>query len=314
VVIPAYNVAPYIGDTLRSVFAQTLGIVEVIVVNDGSPDTEDLERTLAPYRERIVYVTQENRGVSAARNHGIRLATGDFVAFLDGDDEWLPHYLADQLSRAAADPGAAVFYGDAEIFGDPPEAGRHFMERSPSSGQVDFLSLATQRCTVMTTAMVRRDLFSRIGVLDEQLRSSEDFDLWLRAANAGASFNYTSRVLSRYRRRANGLSADPVWMSRHVIMVLEKCLATMALTPDLAARVVRHRQMVAAQLRFFEGKRAFFRHDVAAAIAGLEDANRVLRRPKLTVAVWLLRTAPRLLDLLYDVRERVLFAGASTKY
>lgn len=314
VVVPAYNVAPFIGQTLASVFAQSVGRLEVIVVNDGSPDTKELEQALAPYSGRIVYVTQSNQGVSAARNHGIRLARGEYVAFLDGDDEWLPHYLAEQLARADADAAAAVFYGDAEIFGAAPEAGRRFMERSPSEGEVDFLSIATQRCTVMTTAMVRREIFSRTGLLDEHLRSSEDFDFWLRAAHAGLRFNFTLRVLSRYRRRPNSLSADPIWMNSQIIVVLEKCLANMVLAPDVEARVRAHRGLVGAQLRLHEGKRSFFQHDVAAAITALEDANRVLHRPKLVVALWLLRTAPRLLGLLYDARERVMFSGAETKH
>jgi glycosyltransferase involved in cell wall biosynthesis len=80
VIIPAYNVAPYVGETLRSVFAQTFVDFEVIIVNDGSPDTEEFERVLTPFRERINYLTQENRGASAARNTGLRAARGEFVA------------------------------------------------------------------------------------------------------------------------------------------------------------------------------------------------------------------------------------------
>ncbi len=77
VIIPAYNVAPYIAQTLNSVFAQTKSAFEVIVVNDGSPDTAELEEVLRPFRDRIVYLKQENRGLSGARNTGIRAATGD---------------------------------------------------------------------------------------------------------------------------------------------------------------------------------------------------------------------------------------------
>lgn len=76
VVIPAYNVAAFLKETLESVFAQTVPVFEVIVVNDGSPDTEALEAMLAPYRERVVYVVQRNQGPSAARNRGIAEARG----------------------------------------------------------------------------------------------------------------------------------------------------------------------------------------------------------------------------------------------
>ena len=73
IVIPAYNVAPYIGETLDSVFAQTFADYEVIVINDGSPDTEELERAIQPYQERIRYLSQKNSGASAARNAGLRI-------------------------------------------------------------------------------------------------------------------------------------------------------------------------------------------------------------------------------------------------
>src|ERR1700756_654142 len=86
VIIAAYNVAPYIAETLNSVFAQNKAAFEVIVVNDGSPDTAELEEVLRPFRDGIVYLKQENRGLSGARNTGIRAATGDLIALLDGDD------------------------------------------------------------------------------------------------------------------------------------------------------------------------------------------------------------------------------------
>lgn len=314
VVVPAYNVAPYIGQALGSLMEQTFGRFEVIVVNDGSPDTPALEETLAPFRDRIVYVTQANQGVSAARNHGIRVARGEYVAFLDADDEWLPHYLDDQLKRAFANPAVSILYGDAEIFGDVAQAGRRFMELSPSTGEVDFRSLVTQRCTVMTSAMVRREVFDRVGGQDEGLRSSEDFDFWLRAAHEGIRFAYTTRVLSRYRRREGSLSADPIWMSRHILVVLDKCLRTLPLSDDDRALVRRHRERVSAELRFYEGKRAFFERDFALARRALGEANEVMRSRKLSMAVVALRIAPRLLGRLYDARDRLLFRGARTKF
>ena len=90
VVIPAYNVGNLIAQTLDSVFAQRYRNFEVVVVNDGSPDTPALEAALAPFRDRITYVVQENAGPSAARNAGIEHSRGDLIAFLDGDDIWLP--------------------------------------------------------------------------------------------------------------------------------------------------------------------------------------------------------------------------------
>src|SRR5690242_14639272 len=113
VVIPAYRAAPYISETLASVFGQTLPDFEILLVNDGSPDTDDLERAIEPYRDRIVYIEQENRGPGAARNTAISRAQGEFLAFLDSDDVWLPHYLAEQIGALRSDAGLDFIYADA---------------------------------------------------------------------------------------------------------------------------------------------------------------------------------------------------------
>src|ERR1051326_4145131 len=94
VIIPAYNVAPYIGETLTSVFAQTFNGYEVILINDGSPDTEALELALEPYLSQVTYLKQANLGASAARNAGLQAASGEFIAFLRPEEhtsELQPH-------------------------------------------------------------------------------------------------------------------------------------------------------------------------------------------------------------------------------
>ena len=122
VIIPAYDTSAFIGETLDSVFRQTFTDFEVVVVNDGSPDAEELERALAPYRDRIVYITQENGGPSRARNTAIRHARGEFVAVLDSDDLLMPTYLDEQMRRLAADPVAAAFSADGRVRSQGPHA------------------------------------------------------------------------------------------------------------------------------------------------------------------------------------------------
>jgi glycosyltransferase involved in cell wall biosynthesis len=314
VVIPAYNVAPYIAQALESVFAQTTGTFEVVVVNDGSPDTPALETALAPYRHRIEYLVQANGGVSRARNTGIRHARGSWVVLLDADDILLPHYLDDQLARSRQDPAAVVLYGNAEIFGDVPEAGRKFTDLCPSQGPVTFSSLVTARCTVPMCSMVQREVFERVGYYDEAIAVSEDLDLWLRIAAAGLTFNYTDRVIARYRRRAGSLSSDPTWMATHVCFVLDKCERTMRLSPDDRATVSRQLVVARAEQRFHEGKKAFFRGDTTAAIAALGEANAVMRSRKLSLAIMALRVAPRVVAALNDARDRMLYRGKRTRY
>lgn len=306
VVIPAYGVARLITEALDSVLAQTFTDYEIIVVNDGSPDTAELEEALAPYRDRIEYVVQPNRGPSAARNAGVRRARGEFVAFLDADDTLLPNFLTEHVSRARQDPAADVFYGDLLIFGDVPEAGRTVMEFNPSSGPVDFFSLVTHRCNPQLCSMVRRRTLLAFGPFDETYRRSEDFDLWLRLAHAGVRFNYSHTVVARYRVRSGGLSADTVAMYQGVRDVLAKCQRTLNLSETERVALASQLRRTIALQRVQEARRAFVAGNYSAARISLRDGNAVLRSRKLAIAAFLLRVAPALVAGAYRIRRRVL--------
>lgn len=313
VIVPAYNVADYIGDTLNSILAQTFTDYEIIVINDGSPDTEALEKTLAPYLSRIVYLKQENRGVSAARNNGIKTARGSLIAFLDGDDTWLPHYLETQVARIQADPTIDVLYPNVIMFGDSPEAGEEFMTMFPSNGEVTFERLLLQECNVSNCSIARRESLMRAGLFDEALRSVEDFDLWLRVIKHGGRIAYHRDVLARYRRRSGSLTANPIWLSEHVLKVLAKVRKRQDLTPSERATLENQFEHFHALLRLHQGKHAFFSGDITAAINGLTEANRFFRNRKTAITVMLLRVAPRLLLRAYDLRDRLYFRTI-TKY
>lgn len=313
VIIPAYDVAEYIGEALDSVLAQTFADYEIIVVNDGSPDTDVLERALAPYMSRIVYLKQPNSGVSAARNAGIKAARGPLIAFLDGDDVWLPNYLIVQVKRIQADPAIDVLYPNVMMFGGSSEEGEEFMTICPSNGEVTFERLLLQECNVSNCSIARRDTIMRAGLFDESLRSVEDFDLWLRVIKAGGRIAYHRDVLARYRRRAGSLTADPIWLSEHILEVLRKVRKRDDLTFSEKQTVEMQYEHFHALLRLHEGKRAFFSGDTAAAINGLTEANRFFRNRKTAITLMMLRVAPRLLLRAYDLRDRFYFRMI-TKY
>ena len=221
IVIPAYQAARWIAETLDSVLAQTFHDYEIIVVNDGSPDTVDLERVLEPYRDRIVYLCQENRGAAGARNTAIRAARGRYIAPLDADDLWEPEFLAEQVAILEADPLLDLVYAGALVFGDVPESGRTQM--ALSVGEVTFARLVLEEFTVVHCATVaRREALVRVGLFDELFRRSENFELWLRLAKLGGRIGYQRRVLSRYRRlrHAGSLSSDAERMGESVLRVL----------------------------------------------------------------------------------------------
>jgi hypothetical protein len=307
VIIPTYNAAAYIKEALDSVLAQTFTDYEIIVINDGSPDTAELERVLEPYLTRIVYIKQENRGVSAARNTGLRAARGALVAHLDPDDLWEPEYLTVQVEALRRDPTIDVLYPNALIFGDMPEAGQEFMTICPSEGEVTFESLVALRCHVMTSVTARREMIIRAGMFDESLRCSEDFDLWLRIAKQGGRITYHRRALVRYRRRRGSLSSDPVRVCENGLRVLEKSERTLELTVAERKALKESQARLHATLRLSEGKRAFTRGDTQAAIAGLTEANDFFLSRKTQLVLLGLRFMPRLLLRAYVLRDRFLW-------
>jgi glycosyltransferase involved in cell wall biosynthesis len=309
--MPAYNVAEYIGAALDSVFNQTFTDYEVVVVNDGSPDTAELERVLAPFLGRIVYLKQENRGLSGARNTAIGAARGRYIALLDSDDLWDRDYLSVQVGMMEGDPTIDVLYANALIFGDSPKAGKTFMEVCPSEGEVTLERLIKEECHVMVSVLARREAVVRAGLFDESLRSSEDFDLWLRIVEQGSRIAYHRKPLVHYRRRENSLSADETGLFSSIIKVFDKVEGAMSLSAGERAALQQRRAFYRANLQLSEGKKAFFEGDPKAAVNSLTEANRFLRSPKIKLALLLLRAAPGLLLSAYKLRARLILALSS---
>ena len=198
IIVPAYNVSEYIGDALESTFIQDFDDYEVIIVDDGSSDTPQLEKALEPYRDRINYIRQNNRGVAAARNTALRAARGELIALLDADDLWLEGKLSEQLEFMKSG-GYDMVYADALLFGDAPwPEGTTFMDRSPSNGEVSILGLLDNQVTpVVSTVIMRKDIVEKVGNFDDDRNIVEDYDLWLRMVGAGARIGYQKKVMAK---------------------------------------------------------------------------------------------------------------------
>lgn len=294
IIIPAYQTAGYIGATLESVDAQTFRDFETIVINDGSPDTPELRRVLEPFRDRIVYLEQDNRGSSAARNAGLRVARGRYVAMLDSDDLWAPGYLAAQVAALEADAALGVVFPDARLFGDTPDDGRRFSEVYPVDDEITVAGLLGQTCYVYYGVTARRELLLRVGGYDEALGAAEDLDLWVRILRAGGRMACQRRVLAHYRKRPGSHTSDPVWLNRNFLKLLDKVERGDALVPAERDAVRAQRARCYAELRLAEGKQALLAGDAGSAIAGLRDANAYARSPKISLALACLRVAPGL--------------------
>ena len=180
VIIPTYNRAALVTEAVASVLAQTYRDFELLVVDDGSTDGTLV--ALAPLGDEIkVLRREERRGVSAARNLGAKAAAGEWLAFLDSDDLWLPDKLARQVEYLKAHPDLVICQtGETWIRNgvrvNPPESCRKV------AGNIFLPSL--QRCLVSPSAvMLHRRLFEEMGGFDESLPAAEDYDLWLRIAS-----------------------------------------------------------------------------------------------------------------------------------
>jgi glycosyltransferase involved in cell wall biosynthesis len=303
IVIPAYNVAEFIGETLSTVFAQTFTDFEVIIVNDGSPDTPDFELALQPFMERVCYLKQENRGASAARNAGVRAARGAWIAFLDADDLWAPDYLAEQL-KFIDEQGCDLSCADAMIFGASADAGRSYMDSlmstAPATGQVTFLELVNaDRSLITSGVVVRRELVLEVGLFDEALRNAQDFDLWLRLARHGARLGYQRKVLLSYRSRPNSLSGDAINSHKRELLVFNKIERSYEFTsaerPDVMDVIRRRRALLEYEL----GKLYLIPGEFALARESFARANSLQRNWKPQLAFWFARIAPGLFRALY---------------
>ena len=185
VIIPTYNCARYICEAVDSVLAQTFTDLEVIVVDDGS--TDDTKERLDAYRDCIRYIHQENQERSAARNTGIRNATGEYLAFLDADDLWLPHKLELQVPVFEQAPEVGLVYCWAYYIDASGQRihrrGENVLRSFEAGGNV-FETLLFD-CVITaggSSAVIRQDCIRQVGFFDEALTHVEDWDMWLRIA------------------------------------------------------------------------------------------------------------------------------------
>ncbi|HEY8878154.1 MAG TPA: glycosyltransferase family A protein [Roseateles sp.] len=251
VIIPAYNAAAYVAEAVDSVLAQDYPQVEVIVVNDGSKDnTLDV---LRGYGERIRVIDQANAGPPRARNAGLAAVRGEFVAFLDADDIWLPTKLSAQVGhlRAHADVDTVftrwhVWPADADgVFRIPavnpvPVVGGPVV--AERSGWM-YTKLLLECHLLTTTVMMRRSLIDKIGGFDVNLFNGDDYDFWLRASRE-AKVDQLDAIGAYYRVVPGSVSrkARPVNYER---VVIEQALKRWGLTDPKAgtamdARVMRN--------------------------------------------------------------------------
>lgn len=205
VIIPTYNCGPYIKETLNSVLNQSFSDYEIIVINDGSTDNTDY--VLKPYMNRIVYFSQKNKGVSAARNLGIQNAKGEWIAFLDADDIWERSYLQKQINFLSSNPKVDIicrsmfkckgsFNNIIGIIGTDFDNSKQRIEELILNGNIPSAIVAKRGC-------FEHERF------DETLRGDEDIDLLLRLSQK-YNIHYINQPLGKYLKHGTNWTENPI--------------------------------------------------------------------------------------------------------
>lgn len=210
VVVTCYNQADFIPRAVKSVLDQTARshIAEILVVDDGSTDNSArILSGLAAAHPLVTCVSKPNGGAASARNAGIERASGDYIAFLDGDDEWKPQKLQVQLEAARNHPDAGLLFTDFEEFNDRDGVLRQIWVREFSASDPDpLLKLFLSGGPILpSAALIRRDAFERCGTFDESLWVNEDPEMWLRIAHR-YPLQRTPGLLVRKRELSGSLS------------------------------------------------------------------------------------------------------------
>jgi len=224
VIIPAYNAASTLGETLHSVMDQTFKDLEILVIDDGSQDsTVAVAKTLQEEDPRIQVFSYVNGGVSASRNRGIRHAQGRYLSFLDADDLWTTDKLAEQFQALQDHPHASVAYSwtdNIDSKGILVQAGI----RTMATGYILSELLQVNLLQNGSNPLIRRFALETVGGFDESLLNADDWDMWLRLAQR-YEFVLVPKAQVLYRRSDSSKSAKVLRMEQHARRVIDKAFA-----------------------------------------------------------------------------------------
>ena len=229
VIIPSYNRAGFLEEAIESVLSQDYENFELIVVDDGS--TDETRNIVKEYAERITYLYQDNSGVSCARNMGIKRSSGEYIAFLDSDDKWLPNKLSCQIEFFAANTHALICHTE-EIWIRKGIRVNPMKKHKKYSGMI-FEQVLPLCIVSPSSVMIKRDLFfEKIGLFDESLPACEDYDLWLRIAARYPIYLIETPLIIKRGGHDDQLSGKFMGIDRFRIKALVKILESGVLSRE----------------------------------------------------------------------------------
>jgi glycosyltransferase involved in cell wall biosynthesis len=203
VIIPCYNSARYLGQAIESVQAQQYTDYEIIVVDDGS--TDDTAQVAARYADKVRYLYQNNQGLPGTRNSGVAVSSGEYLAFLDSDDLFLPHKLRVQVAALDAAPELSLVASGYQYIN---QDNRVLGDERPWKGRpcTDLASILRGGLTAVHATLLRRTSFDRIGGFDPSFRYAEDMDFWYRLSLSDGIITWAPSIVCQYRIHPNNMS------------------------------------------------------------------------------------------------------------
>ena len=220
VIIPTFNRAYCLPRAIDSVLAQSHPVEKICVIDDGS--TDDTHQLLQSNYPQIDYIQQENKGVSAARNEGIRKIKSQWIAFLDSDDEWLPHKIEKQVFELTQQPMYKLIHCDEVWIRNGVRVNP--MNKHKKSGG-DIFESCLPLCAISPSAsIIQRELLLEVGLFDESLPACEDYDLWLRICSRYPVLYVNEKLLRKYGGHEDQLSRQHWGMDRFRVDALDRII------------------------------------------------------------------------------------------
>lgn len=232
VIIPTYNQAQYVLESIRSVLNQTYPDFELIVVDDGS--TDETPQSLALINDtRLQVIRQANKGLSAARNTGIKESTAPLITFLDSDDFFFPNKLTVLSEYLNSHPNIGLVSGGTQFI---DQNGRQISQNIKSLENLNLSTLLVSNPLCVSAIMMRRAWIDQVGMFDETLRACEDWDLWQRLAYAGCQFAGVEHIVVAYRYHVGQMTRESDRMCKAIFTVIDKFFRQTGISDEIIAR------------------------------------------------------------------------------
>ncbi len=278
VVIPTYNCARFLGQTIDSALRQAYRDFEIIVVDDGS--TDDTQQVVAVYGKTIRYVYQSNQGASAARNVALSIASGEFIAYLDADDLWIADKLSRQVEYMDDHPACGFLHTEVSVIDEQNKVLHtrfNYETNRPVPQGLCIRELLLRSHIQTLTVLERRTAFDDAGMFDLRLPVAQDYLHWLGVVLRGYEVGYLAEPLGQYRWRAGSLMSSQRRLVEDFVRIYEIILAEYGLERLQGAEMM---ELVQAQLYATQRQLAYLeRRECSGAIARRRLSSLIRQRP-----------------------------------